>query len=446
VNSSRAWVVWGAAVVAYVVAVLQRSSLGVSGVEAQHIFGISASTLSTLAVVQLIVYAGLQIPVGVLLDRVGPRALIVTGGVLLVAGQTVVALAPPHIGVAVVGRVLVGAGDAMTFISVIRLLPSWFRGPILPQVSQWTGNVGQLGQVLSAVPLSLVLHGSGWRPAFLSAAGLSVVAVVIVVVVVRDSPLGQAVATTGTTWRDAGRQLGESVRRPGTRLGFWSHFVTQSSGTVFSLLWGVPFLVGALGFSPGQASGMLTLLVASGVVAGPVLGLLTARFPLRRSNLVLGIVTTIGVVWTVLLAWPGQPPHWLAYVLVVVLGVGGPGSLIGFDFARSFNPMRSLGVANGIVNVGGFLASFVMMFLIGVVLDQLDTARIAAGGVSDLFSFESFRIAFLVQYVVVGGGVVGLLLERRRTRRLLHLEEGIQVAPLWVALNRRWQSRGPGGS
>jgi sugar phosphate permease len=446
VNSSRAWVVWGAAVVAYVVAVLQRSSLGVSGVEAQHIFGISASTLSTLAVVQLIVYAGLQIPVGVLLDRVGPRALIVTGGVLLVAGQTVVALAPPHIGVAVVGRVLVGAGDAMTFISVIRLLPSWFRGPILPQVSQWTGNVGQLGQVLSAVPLSLVLHGSGWRPAFLSAAGLSVVAVVIVVVVVRDSPLGQAVATTGTTWRDAGRQLGESVRRPGTRLGFWSHFVTQSSGTVFSLLWGVPFLVGALGFSPGQASGMLTLLVASGVVAGPVLGLLTARFPLRRSNLVLGIVTTIGVVWTVLLAWPGQPPHWLAYVLVVVLGVGGPGSLIGFDFARSFNPMRSLGVANGIVNVGGFLASFVMMFLIGVVLDQLDTARIAAGGVSDLFSFESFRIAFLVQYVVVGGGVVGLLLERRRTRRLLHLEEGIQVAPLWVALNRRWQSRGPGAS
>ena len=67
-NSRRAWLVWGAAVVAYVVAVLQRSSLGVSGVEAQHIFGISASTLSTLAVVQLIVYAGLQIPVGVLLD------------------------------------------------------------------------------------------------------------------------------------------------------------------------------------------------------------------------------------------------------------------------------------------------------------------------------------------------------------------------------------------
>jgi MFS family permease len=85
VNSARAWLVWGAAVFAYVVAVLQRSSLGVSGVEAQHLFGVSASTLSTLAVVQLVVYAGLQIPVGVLLDRVGPKRLIVAGAVLLAA-------------------------------------------------------------------------------------------------------------------------------------------------------------------------------------------------------------------------------------------------------------------------------------------------------------------------------------------------------------------------
>lgn len=440
-NSTRAWLVWGSAVVAYVVAVLQRSSLGVSGVEAQQIFGISAATLSTLAVVQLAVYAGLQIPVGVLLDRVGPKALIVTGGVLLATGQVVVALAPPEIGVAIVGRVLVGAGDAMTFISVMRLLPSWFHGPILPQVSQWTGNIGQAGQVLSAVPLSLVLHSAGWSPAFLSAASLSVLAVVLVAVVVRESPAGRIATDATATWRDAGRQLGESIRRPGTRLGFWSHFVTQSSGTVFSLLWGVPFLVGGLGFSSAQASGMLTILVVSGVVAGPVLGVLVARFPLRRSNLVLGIVAALAVVWTVVLAWPGVPPHWLAYVLVVVLGVGGPGSLIGFDFARTFNPLRSLGVANGVVNVGGFLASFVMMFLVGVVLDQLDAARVASGQPSDLFAFESFRIAFLVQYVVVGGGVVGLLLARRGTRRRLRLEEGVEVAPLWIALERRWRRR-----
>ena len=197
----------------------------------------------------------------------------------------------------------------------------------------------------------------------------------------------------------------------------------------------------ALGYSPAVASLLLTLIVAVGVIAGPILGILTARFPLRRSNLVLLIVTMLGLAWTAVLAWPGQPPGWLIVVLVVVLGIGGPGSLIGFDFARTFNPLRNLGSANGVVNVGGFLASFVMMYLIGVVLDVLDRARIAAGHPSDVFAWDSFRIALLVQYLVVGGGTVALIFARRRTRRRLHEDEGIRVAPLWVALVRRRRRR-----
>ena len=94
------------------------------------------------------------------------------------------------------------------------------------------------------------------------------------------------------------------------------------------------------------------------------------------------------------------------------------------------------------MNVGGFLATFVMMFLIGVVLDGL------AGGSRSpdrLYSLESFRVAFLVQYIVIGAGVVFLILARRRTRRRLHEEEGIEVAPLWVSLIRAWRKR-PGAS
>jgi sugar phosphate permease len=443
VNSRRAWLIWAVAVFAYMVAVMQRTSLGVSGIEAAHRFGVSASALASLAVVQLVVYAALQIPVGVLLDRLGPKTLISAGAVLMLAGQVTLALAP-SIGIAILGRVLVGAGDAFTFISVIRLLASWFSGRLLPQLSQWTGNIGQLGQVLSAIPLSLALHRYGWTPAFLSAAALSLIAVVLVIVLLSD---GHARVSTAdhqgraTTWSAASRQLRESLRRPGTQLGFWSHFVTQSSGTVFSLLWGFPLLTAGLGYSPAVASGLLTLIVAAGMVSGPILGILTARYPMRRSNLVIAIVTMIGITWTAVLSWPGEPPFWLVVTLVVVLGIGGPGSLIGFDFARTFNPMRSLGSANGVVNVGGFLASFVMMYVIGVVLDVENTARIAGGAPSDIFAWDSFRTALLVQYLVIGGGVVMLIHARRRTRRKLHADEGIEVAPLWVALVRSRRRR-----
>jgi MFS family permease len=210
---------------------------------------------------------------------------------------------------------------------------------------------------------------------------------------------------------------------------------------VFSLLWGFPFLSVALGYGPQNAALLLTLMVVAAVVSGPILGLMTARYPLRRSNIVLGIVTAMGVAWAIVLAWPGQPPVWAVVLLVVVIAIGGPGSLIGFDFARTFNPMRSLGSATGIVNVGGFLASFVMMFLIGVVLDTYQRMNGGSHASAGLYSFDGFRIAFLVQYIVIGTGVVFLVVSRRQTRRRMHEQEGIEVAPLWVALMRGWRRR-----
>jgi hypothetical protein len=69
------------------------------------------------------------------------------------------------------------------------------------------------------------------------------------------------------------------------------------------------------------------------------------------------------------LIWPGAAPTWLLVLLVVVVGVGGPASMIGFDFGRTFNPAYRLGTAIGIINQAGFFASLVLVLLIGIVLD-----------------------------------------------------------------------------
>lgn len=426
--------IFGVGAFAYLVAVLQRTTLGVAGVDAAERFHSSAALLSTLAVVQIIVYAGMQIPVGLLIDRYGPRTLLLGGTALMIAGQLVLAFAP-QIGIAIAGRILVGAGDAAIFTSVIRLTVTWFPGSIAPQLSQWTGNIGQCGQILSALPFAMILHAYGWQPAFLSAAGLGAVALLAILFLIVDRVPGSVASDAVVpTFRETIAQLGVSLRRPGTQLGFWSHFTTQSSGTIFSLLWGYPFLVYAIGVPPAVAAPTMTVLVIAGVIAGPILGVLTARHPMRRSNLVLGIVTGMGIAWTVVLLWPGTPPYAVIVVLLIVVGIGGPGSMIGFDFARTFNPTRSLGAANGVVNIGGFLASFVMMFAIGAILDALagDTAPPEV-----LYSWEHFRIAWCVQYLVVGIGVAALVHARRRTRRRLAEDEGITVAPLWVVLSAR---------
>lgn len=426
-NSARSWVVFGGAVFAYIVGVTQRTSFGVLGVDATERFGVTAAAISTVAVVQIIVYAALQIPVGVLADRIGSRTLIVAGALVMAIGQVTLAVAPAF-WLVVVARVLVGIGDALTFVSVIRLLPNWFGGRVLPQLSQWVGMLGQLGQIIATVPFAFLFHATAWQPALLIASGFSVLGAVVALALIRrgEPPAATSPVPVGGPFR----QLGSTVRRPGTQLGFWVHLVGGTAPTVMALMWGYPFLTAGLGLEVSAAAGIFSLLVVGTVVAGPVIGYLMARFPLRRSNLVLFVVTVIAGLWLAVILWPGVPPIGLVAALYFAVGMGGPGSLVGFDVARTFNPSHALGSASGIVNTGGFLGGFLAILGMGVVIDAV---RTASGNVQ-LYSLDAFRLAFLVPVGVLAVGVVGLLLARRRTRRRMFEVEGIQIAPLWVAL------------
>ncbi len=403
----RAWIVWAAGLFAYIVAVLDRTTFGVAGLDAAERFQASPAALSLFVVLQLVVYAGAQIPAGVLLDRYGSKAMILAGGTLMVAGQLTLALTG-SLPLAVTARAVVGLGDACTFISVLRLVPRWFPERQVPLVSQLTGISGQLGQVLSAVPFLALLTGPGWTYAFAAASMLGVVSMVATLLLVRNAPHGAVDEPPGAGLRSSLADIKKVWLRPGTRLGFFTHMGTQFSVTVFMLMWGVPYLTAAQGVSRDWAGFLLIVSVVSAVFSGVAFGIFTGRHPHRRSWLVLGIIGSNALVWTVVLALSRPAPHWLLIVLVTVISAGGPGSMVGFDFARTFNPRATLGTAQGTVNVGGFVASLLVMLAMGVVIG-------AAGG----YSFTSFRLAWCVQYVVWAVAVVGILVTRAKARRTI---------------------------
>ena len=420
--------VWVVGLAAYVVAVFSRASLGVAGVEAQERFGAGASAISLFVVLQLVVYAGLQVPVGVALDRIGSRRMVLLGAITIAAGQTVLAVAD-DVPTAVLARVLVGAGDAMTFISVLRIVSLWFPGRRVPVITQLTGILGQAGQVLAAYPLVRALDVLSWEATFAGAAAVGVLVAVLVAVALQDAPPSTVLAAP-VGLAQVRRDLVATWQEPGTRLGLWTHTVTQFSGTVFMLLWGYPFLVVGQGLAPGTAAALLTLLVVVGMAFGPLLGLVIGSWPLRRSSVVLAVVAATVVTWTVVLAWPGRAPLALLVLLALVLGTNGPASMIGFDYARTENPAARLGSASGVVNVGGFVASLLAMLGIGVVLDLL-----TPGGSTD-WSLGAFKAAFAVQYAVWALGAYQVWRYRQRVRARL-AREGVVLAPLHLAVAAR---------
>ncbi|MHC2998097.1 MFS transporter [Microbacterium sp. HJ5] len=416
----RAWLIWSVGVAAYVLAVTNRSSLSAVGVDAAERFDADAATLSLFAVVQLAVYGGMQIPVGVLLDRYGARPIMTIGMVLMAVGQLVMAVSP-SVGVAIVARMLLGAGDAAVFPGVLRLVATWFPAQRGPLMVQFTGIIGQTGQLVALIPLAALLHATTWTITFGSVAGLGILFAILVVLLIRNHPPDRdedvSVDTdTGairvvTSSVDTGVGIRASWAHPGTRLAFWSHFTTPFAGTAFVLLWGMPFLTAGEGRTLAEAATIMSTYVVVGMALGPVMGELSRRIPhLRSRALVLPAVAVQAVAWITVIAYPGPAPLWLLFALAFALAMGGPASMIAFDHARTHNPAHRLSTATGVTNAGGFLAALIAIFAIGLALD------LQGAGTPATYSLDAFRLAFLTQIPLWLIGTVFIVIERKRTR------------------------------
>lgn len=428
--SKLALFMWLLGVLSYAIAVINRSSFAALGPTAQEYFAVDATVLGFFAVMQLVLYTSMQMPVGIFVQRFGPTQVIVVGAALMVAGQTMLALAD-SVWLVIVARVLVGIGDSFTFVSVLRLLAHWFPVRQLPIWTQVTSQIGQAGQIISIVPIALIVANSGWVTGFLIVAAMTLFIGLLSFVFLRDTPQRRPMVAqlfrrdevqttdtgtlrTSTLLGDLGAQLRmfpQLLKIPGVRLAFWLHFTPPFSAGAFIMLWGYPFLTGGVGLDRPTAAGLVSLSVVASIAVGLLLGPFSARFYRQRVQIVIGAVLLMAGTWTVTLFWPGQPPMWLLVMLMIVIASGSPMSMIAFDVIREHAPIRRISLATGFVNTGGFIAGIATLFLIGFVLD------LQGAGNPATYNLPSFQVAMSTQYLCWALGLGFILREFRLVRR-----------------------------
>jgi MFS family permease len=201
-------------------------------------------------------------------------------------------------------------------------------------------------------------------------------------------------------------------------MAFWTHFSTQSSGTAILLLWGVPYLSGAQHLEHSTVALLLSGFVFFGILSGFIYSQVCAHHPNLRKQVVLIVAVGILIVFALLIAWPGATPFWLLVLWVIVVGSGGPASMIAFDYSKQYVPKNRLGATNGFINIGGFLATFVMMFLIGVTLDVVHTFALITNKSAELYTVSGFQIAFVAVLVVIGFGLWRFLVNESAVKAL----------------------------
>lgn len=406
--TTRALVVWSAALITYVFAITSRTSFGVAGVDAMDRFSVDASRLAVFVAVQLCVYALAQVPTGLLIDKFGPRAIMTCGAVIMGSGQLLLAFTESY-PLAIGARVLIGLGDAGAFLSAMRLLPNWFPIRIAPLFTQLTAGIGQLGQVISAVPFLIFLHASGWTPAFAVLGGSGFVVALLAVALVADSPDCSTRDESSSPKIGLRGTLGVVVKHPACWQGFFTHYVGMIGTAVFMMLWGLPMMNLGMGLSATTAGTVLVAGTLAMVFTGPLTGYLSSRLGRRRTYLAMASAVIQLALWVAFFL--SDTPRSLTFLLVVVLVMGSACTManLAFDTVREELDRRVLATATGLANMGGFLSAMASAMGIGLLLDFSS----ATGD----YTWTDFRFAWIALTIPWALGLIGLVYFTAATNR-----------------------------
>lgn len=404
VITTKALSVWVAAMLVYIVAMTGRTSFGVAGLEAIGRFEVDASRIAVFTSVQLGVYALAQIPTGLLIDKFGPRRLLVIGSVIMGIGQVVLGFTANY-WVAIAARILIGLGDATAFLSVMRILPYWFPLHRTPMFTQVTSSLGQLGQFMSAIPFSLVLGWAGWTTAFVTLGAVGILIAVAAAVAVADSPETLGIVSApkerpNAQPRRLGSLLASVLRSPVAWQAFFIHWVGLAATNVFVMLWGMPMMTAGLDFSKTEAGWVLTWFSVCMVLVGPLHGKISSRASGYRPWLALGFVTVNITVWVVFFLAGGS--YLSLFILISLVSLCTPVANYGFDIVRENLDRTVVATATGLGNMGGFISSMLGAQLFGVALDHL--------GHGPDYPMADFRLAAFAVLGVWCVGIVGVLI------------------------------------
>lgn len=407
--AGRRWVVLGVVVLAYVLSFFQRFAPAGIAPDLAAAFHTTAASLGVLAATYFYVYTVMQIPTGVLVDTLGPRRILLLGGVVSGLGSVIFGLAP-SLDLALLGRTLVGLGVSVTFIAMLKIVALWFKERRFATITGVAMLVGNLGSVLAGAPLSAMAQSVGWRAVFVGVGAASLMIGLACWWLVRE-PQATSSATTRVDRTVILQALLSVLKNPAT----WpaALVVTGVSGSFFAFagLWATPFLMQAHGLSRESAVQHLSLYFAGFAIGCLLLGTLSDYLG-RRKPVMIASTHLYAVCWLVLLLLPSWPPG-LGYPLFAAMGLFTASFTLSWACAKEVNPPQLSGMSTSVANMGGFLGGALLQPLVGWVMD-LSWSGALQNGVR-IYQARDYHdgLLLLAGFACLGAGATWWLRETR---------------------------------
>src|SRR5574343_395483 len=366
----RRWLALGIVAVAYVLSFFQRFAPAGIAQDLAAAFDTSAASLGALAATYFYVYTVMQVPTGMLAYTLGPRRILMLGGLIGGVGSFLFGFAPSF-EIALFGRTLIGLGVSVTFIAMLKLIAVWFEESRFATLVGVCMLIGNLGSVLAGAPLSAVAQATGWRGVFIGIGVVSLVLAAACWLIVRDrpdQPDGSATAAPKFDRTVLFNSLLSVVRNRAT----WPAILVNTGlcGAFFTFagLWTVPYLMQVHEMTRPVAASHLSLWLGGFAVGCLLLGTLSDRLG-RRKPVIIVASHVYGAVWLWLLSGIRLPVE-LSFAMFALLGGATAGFSLPCAGAQEVNPPMLSGMSTSVTNMGSFLAAALLQPLVGWLMDQ----------------------------------------------------------------------------
>jgi MFS family permease len=392
--------------VIHVVSQFLRNSIGVIAPDLARDMGLGAAGIGFLASAFFLGFAGAQIPLGVAIDRWGPRISMSVSMGIAVVGVIIFAIAPSA-DVLVIARILMGLGCASFFMGPLTIYSRWFPPDRFSTLVGIQLGFSGLGVLAATAPLAYSTAAVGWRASFLVVAGVAAIVGLFVFIVARDYPPGKERPRSHESLWQSFAKLADVVRVP----SFLPVFVMQFAGyasflTVFGL-WAGPYLAHVYGYDLDRRGNTLLVLAIVHLVSSAAWGPADRLFRSYKTPATIGAAMTVAsLIWIVVV---GKPSEGALILWFVVFGFFASCAAVITAHGRSLFPPEFVGRGLTLLNLGTMGGVFVLQAATGAVVGLFD----APGGV---YPIDAYRAAFAFEATVLGLATLIYLTSREPVR------------------------------
>lgn len=385
----------------YTLSMFYRVSNAVIAPNLTQDLGLNAETLGILGGAFFYSFTLLQIPLGPMLDRIGPRIVITffpligaLGAFLFAFGETFTA--------AFWGRIMIGVGMACVLMGTMKVFILKFSPEKFATLVGIFVSIGMLGSIFATSPLAYLTSAIGWRTTFILAGGITaLLAFFVFWVLGGEMEKDERVVSSSSSQPKIG--ILQSIRLVLSSLAFWQigAIAFFRYGTFIGLqgLWLGPYLIDIKGYSPVQTGNVLILLAIGTIVGGPIAGRLSDRtFHSRKGVTLWGLSLYSLSLFPLVGILKIQSPFWYGLIFFLIGFFGGFGMVI-YSHAKELFPITISSTVMTSVNFFTMAGAAVFMPLLGKIIESFPK-------INQAYPAEAYHLSFLICFLGMAASLV----------------------------------------